>query len=303
MSSIGGNARRGTFFFLIPETVMSASLCVVPDSVSARSSRRLSVHEVKCRVKSHEWVNGQYRLLVLAAPTSVLDCEPGQFFHLLCPQRDRLQPYLRRPMSIYSYDRAERELAFLYKVAGIGTGAMAELEQDEFLDIVGPLGQGFEIKPEWRRPLLLARGVGLATLAPLARKCARLGRPLTAICSARSPELLMSTDLFRSFGAEVITVTDAEGNSGVESLTLLIEDLIRSRGIDAFFTCGSARLMRMLQAIGARHGIGGEVALEQHMACGIGMCQACVRPFRRDGDAVNLRVCREGPVFDLQEVL
>ncbi|WP_454855531.1 dihydroorotate dehydrogenase electron transfer subunit [Rhizobium binxianense] len=254
-------------------------------------------------MKTHERVNGQYRLLVLTAPASILDCAPGQFFHLLCPQTESFQPYLRRPMSIYSFSRANGELSFLYKVTGAGTGAMAKLEPGEFLNVVGPLGRGFEMKPEWRHPLLLARGVGLATLAPLAGECARLGRSLTAICSARSPDLLMSAELFRSFGAEVITVTDMEGSSGVESLTSLIEGLIRSRGIDAFFTCGSVRLLRMLQEIGARHGIGGQVALEQHMACGIGMCQACVRPFRRDGGAVNLRVCREGPVFDLQEVL
>ncbi|WP_087004118.1 dihydroorotate dehydrogenase electron transfer subunit [Rhizobium sullae] len=282
---------------------MPASPCVIPDSVANSAPRRPSIHEVECLVKAHEWVNGQYRLLVLSVPRSVLDCKPGQFFHLLCPQTDRFQPYLRRPMSIYSYDRAKCELAFLYKVAGAGTGSLAGRKAGDVLNIVGPLGRGFEIRPAWHRSLLLARGVGLATLAPLALECARLGRPLTAISSARSPDLLMSTDLFRSFGAEVITVTDAEGNSDVESLTPLIESLIRSRGIDAFFTCGSARLLRMLQEIGARHGIGGQVALEQHMACGIGMCQACVRPFRRDDGAVNLRVCREGPVFDLQDVL
>ncbi|MBD0417220.1 dihydroorotate dehydrogenase electron transfer subunit [Oryzicola mucosus] len=278
---------------------MPASPCVVPDSIS----RPYSVHEVDCRVKTHDWVNGEYRRLVLSAPRSVLDCEPGQFFHLLCPQMEGLQPYLRRPMSIYSYDRIRGELSFLYKVAGTGTGTLARLQPGEHLNIVGPLGRGFEIRREWRRPLLVARGVGLATLAPLAGECARLGRQLTAVCSARSPDLVMSTDLFRFFGAEVITVTDAEDNSDVKSLTLLIEGLIRTRGIDAFFTCGSARLLRMLQEIGARHGIGGQVAVEQHMACGIGMCQACVRTFLRDGSTFNLRVCREGPVFDLHEVL
>jgi dihydroorotate dehydrogenase electron transfer subunit len=290
-------------FFLIPDILMPASLCVIPDSAPNTPPGRPSIHELECPVKAHEWVNGQYRLLVVSAPRAVLDCEPGQFFHLLCPRTDRFQPYLRRPMSIYSYDRAKGELAFLYKVAGEGTGALASLEAGDSLNIVGPLGQGFEIRPKWRRPLLVARGVGLATLAPLAQECARLGLPLIAICSARSPDLLMSADLFRSFGAEVITVTDKQGNSDVESLAPMVESLIRNRGIDAFFTCGSARLLRMLQEIGARHGIGGQVALEQNMACGIGMCQACVRPFRRDDGAVNLRVCREGPVFDLQEVL
>lgn len=284
---------------------MSASLRAISDSAFAPAAllRQPSIHELEARIKSHEWVNGQYRLMVLGAPDCVLDCRPGQFFHLLCPQTDRFQPYFRRPMSIYGYDRERGELSFLYKVAGTGTGALAELEAGGTLNIVGPIGQGFEIRPEWQRPLLLARGVGLATLAPLAKECASLGRPLTAICSARFPELLMSTDLFRDCGAEVITVTDEEGNSGVESLTALIEGLIATRGIDAFFTCGSSRLMRMLQDIGTRHGIGGQVALEQHMACGIGMCQACVRPFRRADGAVNLRVCREGPVFDLQEAM
>lgn len=206
-------------------------------------------------------------------------------------------------MSIYGYDRMKGELAFLYKVSGAGTAALARLEPGATLDVVGPLGQGFEIRPDWRKPLFLARGVGLATLAPLAAECARRELPFTAICSARSPELLMSIDLFRSFGGDVISVTDIEGNSDVTSLTTRIEGLIAARRIDSFFTCGSSRLLRMLQGLGARHGIEGQVAVEQHMACGIGMCQACVLPFRREGGVVNLRVCREGPVFDLAEVL
>ncbi len=280
---------------------MSASLCAFP--ASAPLPPRRSIHEVETIIKRHEPVNGQYRLVVLSAPDSVLDCRPGQFFHILCPQTDRFQPFFRRPMSIYSYDLEEGELAFLYKVAGAGTRALSELKAGDTLDIVGPIGQGFELKAEWQGPLLLARGVGLATLAPLARECAYTGRRLTAICSARSPELLMSTDLFRAYGAEVITVTDLESNSGVESLTPLIDKLVESHQVDSLFTCGSARLMRMVQDIATRHAIGGQVALEQHMACGIGMCQACVRPFKRSAEAVNLRVCREGPVFDLDEVL
>ncbi len=66
--------------------------------------------------------------------------------------------------------------------------------------------------------MLVARGVGLATLAPLALEAKRLGRTLTAICSARSPKVLMSIDYFRDLGAEVITVTDTEGTSTMESV-------------------------------------------------------------------------------------
>ena len=124
-----------------------------------------------------------------------------------------------------------------------------------------------------------------------------------AICSARSPDVLMSIDYFRDLGAEVITVTDAEETSGIENLERIIEGLIGLRGVDAFYTCGSNRMLTLLQKIGARHGIPGEIALEQQMACGLGMCHCCVRPFHQNGKKVHLRVCREGPVFDLQEAM
>jgi dihydroorotate dehydrogenase electron transfer subunit len=247
-------------------------------------------------------VNGEYMKLVLAAPADLVSrCRAGQFFHILCPQITGETPYLRRPMSIYGFDEERGELEFLYKVTGAGTRSLAALDTGDRLNVVGPLGRPFEIAPEWRHLVLLARGVGLATLAPLALEARRLGRKLTAICSARSPELLMSLDYFRNLGAEVIAVTDSDGSSAMENLEKVLEDLIAREGVDAFYTCGSNRMLKLLQRLGARHCIPGQIALEQQMACGLGMCHCCVRPFRKAGRTVNLRVCREGPVFDLQE--
>jgi dihydroorotate dehydrogenase electron transfer subunit len=253
-------------------------------------------------VLGNQPVNGEYMKLVLAAPPDLVSlCRAGQFFHILCPQIAGEMPYLRRPMSIYGFDAEKGELQFLYKVTGAGTRALAALDTGDSLNIVGPLGQPFEIAPEWRHLVLLARGVGLATLAPLALEAHQLGRKLTAICSARSPELLMSLDYFRDLGAEVIAVTDADGSSAMENLEKLLEGLIAGEGVDAFYTCGSNRMLKLLQRLGTRHGIPGQIALEQQMACGLGMCHCCVRPFRKAGRTVNLRDCREGPVFDLQE--
>ena len=113
----------------------------------------------------------------------------------------------------------------------------------------------------------------------------------------------MSLDYCRDLGAEVVTVTDAEGSSAVGNLERMVEAMIASDGVDAFYTCGSNRMLKLLQRLGERHGIPGQVALEQQMACGLGMCHCCVRPFRKEGRTVNLRVCREGPVFDLQEAM
>ena len=263
-----------------------------------------TVFERDLAVRANQPVNGEYMRLVVEAPPEMLArCRAGQFFHLLCPSAGTDQPYLRRPMSIYGFYPQEGTLHFLYKVAGAGTRALFHLAPGDRLNVVGPLGRGFHIAEDWQRLVLLARGVGLATLAPLALEAHRLGRHLTAICSARRPDLLMSVDYFRHLGADVITVTDAEGTSDVAHLESLLEGLIAGAGVDAFYTCGSNRLLALLQRMGKRHGIPGQIALEQQMACGLGMCHCCVRPFRKDGATVQLRVCREGPVFDLPEAM
>jgi len=262
---------------------------------------RASVYECDCTVVDNIPVNTEYRHLILKAPKAGLDITPGQFFHLLCPPVGDSVSYLRRPMSIYHFDKEAGRIEFLYKVHGKGTHAMATLVSGDQFNIVGPLGKGFWIDDKWQNLVLVARGVGLATLAPLARYAAVRGKKLTAICSARSPEVLMSQDLFHSYGAEVICVTDHDGSSSVENLDGIISDLINDQGIDSFYTCGSNRILKLLQRICLDHGIAGQIALEQQMACGIGMCFCCVRSFNVDGEIVHRRVCSEGPVFDLQE--
>lgn len=265
-------------------------------------TRDATIRSLALPVLSNVPVNTDYRLMHLEAPEALLEaCRPGQFFHLLCPALTRGGPVLRRPMSIYGAD--EGSLRFLYKVAGKGTATLATLVPGDRLEVVGPLGQGFRLEAGWRHILLLARGVGLATLAPLARAARQRGIRVTALCSARAPEFLMSLELFEAEGAQVVTLLDSDGSASVERVEPLIAGYLASGGVDAVFTCGSARLLRLLQRQCAAHGVPGQVALEQQMACGIGMCQCCVRPFQRGDAMLSLRVCRDGPVFDIMEAV
>lgn len=271
---------------------------------AAAQPPEITVFERDLTVRVNETVNDEYKRMVLAAPADLLRrCRPGQFFHLLCPGVDGEMPFLRRPMSIYGAWPERGELHFLYKVTGAGTRGLASLAPGDDLSVVGPLGRGFRIEDDWNRLMLVARGVGMATLAPLALAARERGKRLVAVLSARDPEHLMSAGMFADLGAEVVTVTDSEGTSGMDHLRALIEARIAAGGVDAFYTCGSNRILTLLQQLGARHRIPGEVALEQQMACGLGMCHCCVRPFLKDGERVNLRVCREGPVFDLEEAI
>ncbi len=264
---------------------------------------KASVVAELAEVVRNEPVNAEYRHLVVSCSEAAAQAQPGQFFQLLCPQPAGEQPFLRRPMSLYGADPAERQVAFLYKVTGAGTRGLDTLRAGDRLDIMGPLGVGFRLDPRWRRIIAVGRGAGLATLAPLARAAKANGTEVTAIFSARRPELLVSVALFERHGAEVIAVTDSESTSGPANVERILRREIADRGCDAFFTCGSSRLMRVQQRLAREFGLPGQVAMEQQMACGIGLCYCCVRDFNRDGEIVSRRVCWDGPVFDLMEAL
>ena len=248
-------------------------------------------------------VNAEYRHLVLRAAPPATDAAPGQFFQLLCPAPPGEAPFLRRPMSVYGADPAAGEVEFLYKVTGAGTAGLATLEPGDPLDIMGPLGRGFTLDPGWRidRGRRPRRRPGHAGTAGAGR--AGAGIAVTAILSARRPDLVVSDALFRARGASVIAVTDTEGTSGPTHVERLLRGLIAEGRCDAFFTCGSARLLRVQQRLAQEFGLPGQVALEQQMACGLGMCFCCVRDFNVGGEIVHKRVCWDGPVFDLLEAL
>jgi dihydroorotate dehydrogenase electron transfer subunit len=255
------------------------------------------------RVVRNEAVNVEYRHLVLDCSEEAAAAQPGQFFQLLCPHPAGEQPFLRRPMSLYGADPDKHQVEFLYKVTGAGTRGLDTLKPGDSLDIMGPLGVGFTLDERLRHIVVVGRGAGLATLAPLAAAAKARGIKVTAIFSARRPELLVSVDLFRSHGAAVIAVTDSEQSSGPANVERILRREIAEGRCDAFFTCGSSRLMRVQQRLAREFGLPGQVAMEQQMACGIGLCYCCVRDFNVDGEIVNRRVCWDGPVFDLMEAL
>jgi dihydroorotate dehydrogenase electron transfer subunit len=276
------------------------------DTKSAAARRepwKASVVAELAEVVANDSVNAEYRHLVVGCSEAAASAAPGQFFQLLCPLPAGEQPFLRRPMSVYGANLAVRRVEFLYKVTGAGTRGLDTLHAGDRLDIMGPLGAGFVLKPAWRHIVAVGRGAGLATLAPLAQAARRNGIGVTAILSARRPDLVVSADLFRSHGAEVIAVTDQESTSGPANVERILRRLVAEGRCDAFFTCGSSRLMRVQQRLAREFGLPGQVAMEQQMACGIGLCFCCVRDFNVDGEIVQRRVCWDGPVFDLAEAL
>jgi dihydroorotate dehydrogenase electron transfer subunit len=254
-------------------------------------------------VAVNDWVNEEYKHLALRVHERALDAYAGQMFHLLCPSPDGAEVWMRRPMSVYRVDKAAGQIEFLYKVEGRGTRGMATLVPGDEFNIAGPLGVGFKLRAGWKNIVVLGRGVGLATLAPLSQLAGEAGVGVTAILSARHPGVVMSRDLFARVGARTITVLDADGTSAVQNVEKILEGLIGEGKAEAFFTCGSNRLLKLMQRLGKKHDIPGQVAMEKIMVCGFGACYVCVRTLEIDGQRVLKRVCRDGPVFNMQEAV
>jgi dihydroorotate dehydrogenase electron transfer subunit len=277
-----------------------------PFAVGSREPTTTPAHipaeESLCPVVSHDWINSEYKHLIVDASPKALEVNPGQFFNLLCPSPDEGELWLRRPQSVYRIDREHGRIEFLYKCVGRGTFGLATLARGDTLNMVGPLGVGFSIDPVWKHIVVLGRGVGLATMAPISQLASEAGIAVNAILSARSPEFVMANDLFAKVG-DVVSVLDSDGTSAVENVEAILQRLIAQKKADAFFTCGSNRLFALMKRLGKAHGIPGQIAMEQVMACGLGPCYVCVRTFEVNGKKELRRVCIEGPVFDLQEAV
>jgi dihydroorotate dehydrogenase electron transfer subunit len=275
---------------------------VVGKGIVGAAASQSPAEESLCPVVSHNWVNPEYKHLVVDASAKALSVTPGQFFNLLCPSPDVGELFFRRPQSVYRIDRARGCIEFLYKCVGRGTRGLATLRRGDSLNMVGPLGVGFKLEAARRNIVVLGRGVGIATLGPISQLARERHVGVTAILSARNPDFVMADALFREAG-DVVSVLDSDGTSAVENVERLLGELIAQKRADAFFTCGSNRLFQLMKRLGRAHNIPGQVAMEQVMACGLGPCYVCVRTFEVNGKQELRRVCIDGPVFNLQEAV
>src|SRR6202161_120472 len=216
---------------------------VVGKSEPSAALAHIPAEETLCPVVSQAWVNSEYKHLVVEASPKALAVKPGQFFNLLCPLPDVGELFFRRPQSVYRIDPTRGRIEFLYKCVGRGTRGLATLAKGDELNMVGPLGVGFRLDPAWRHIVVLGRGVGIATLGPISQLARETDGGGTAILSARDKDFVMAGALFAEAG-DVVSVLDTDGTSAVENVEKILEKLVAQKRADAFFTCGSNRLLQ-----------------------------------------------------------
>jgi dihydroorotate dehydrogenase electron transfer subunit len=239
---------------------------------------------------------GAYQALVLAAPRIAEAARPGQFVHLLAGE-DRSFP-LRRPFSIHRVGPVG-SVGIVFDVVGAGTRALAGLRAHDVVDVLGPLGRPFTPPDEPVGCVLVGGGYGTAPLFFLAGELrARRCRVDFAIGAATAARLLDATEASRL--GHSLTVTTDDGSAGRRGLvTDPLPDLLARTGAGRVYACGPMPMLAAVSRVAAAAGVPCQVAVEEQMACGTGICFSCVLPVRgAPGGTRMARSCLEGPVFD-----
>ncbi len=235
----------------------------------------------------------------MIAPQVASLCKPGQFLQVgIDINRD---PLLRRPISIYDVDQDRGTIRLLYKVVGRGTHLLTTLKAQEYLDIMGPLGNGFTLPVQPVRAVLVGGGVGIAPLLYLARQLLALSGDVTVLYGAGNCRDLVAAQRFENLGAQVLAAT-MDGSEGYPGLvTDLLAEQIKPAETDMIYTCGPEIMMAAVADFAVQHHIPGECSLEENMACAVGACLGCARKLK-GSDANYVKVCKDGPVFSLQGI-
>ncbi len=245
-------------------------------------------------VKAVERINGKYVLVRLTSDSLLPDMHPGQFVEVRVDNTS--ETYLRRPISINFVDRDANELWLLVAVVGDGTRRISAVRSGDKLNCVLPLGNGFTMPHTTsERVLLVGGGVGVAPLLYMSAEMHNRGCEPTFLLGARRVADLLELDLFGKYGR--VCVTTEDGSYGERGF--VTNHSVLAEHFDRVVTCGPTPMMKAVARHAHNAGIDCEVSLENMMACGIGVCLCCVEKTVMG----NLRVCKEGPVFNIKKLL
>jgi dihydroorotate dehydrogenase electron transfer subunit len=232
----------------------------------------------------------------------VKKCRPGSFVHLRIPSLD---VFFRRAMSVASVDTVRKELEIIFKVVGRGTAFLAGLSKQSQVNFLGPLGNGFTLPRKSESAVIVAGGIGFPPLMYLVSEMVSRGfnpGQVHFFYGGRSGDDVVEHSRIKRLGVCFHPMTD-DGSFGRRGLvTEAVEEYIRDHSGEKMrlFGCGPEPMLKVVDELGLKYKLPGQLSLEAPMPCGIGVCLGCVVTLRAGGHA---RVCRDGPVFDIGEVL
>ena len=215
----------------------------------------------------------------------------GQFLHLRVPDDAHL---LRRPISISSIDKANKQCHLIYRIEGSGTAIFSTLKAGDSLDVMGPQGNGFDLSDleQHSRVLLVGGGIGVPPLLEVAKQLHERGVDVTTVLGFATKDAVILEDELAEFG-QVFVTTDDGSYRTQGNVSVVIDEF--DTEFDAIYSCGAPGMMKYINQTFYDHPRA-YLSLESRMACGMGACYACVLKVP-ESETVSQRVCEDGPVF------
>jgi len=250
-----------------------------------------------CKVLSQKEIASDIYELTIEGKLVTQITEPGQFVHIKVS--NGLDPLLRRPISISSYDYEQKSLTMIYRKDGRGTSMLAELRPGMHVDILGPLGNGFPVEEVSMgdTALLVGGGIGVPPLYELSNQLVAKGVKVIHVLGFQTASAVFYEEEFLKNGETyVATVDGSYGRKG------FVTDVMKELQFDCIYTCGPTPMLRAIEQNYQDKKV--FLSLEERMGCGIGACFACVCKKKDDPTGVSYKkVCSDGPVFRAGEVL
>jgi dihydroorotate dehydrogenase electron transfer subunit len=248
---------------------------------------------------------GEYVMFTVVAPGIAAQFRPGHFVAVAVggPHSSMI---LRRAFALYGANvQADYAgtIQFVVAAHGPGTQWLVGCRTGDVIDVVGPLGNPFPMPADPVPVVLVGGGYGTAPLVPLANALMAAGSAVEVIVgAATSSRLFGELVVRRSVGS--VTVTTDDGTAGIRGrVTDPLPEAITRLGAQVVYACGPMPMLRAVGEVARAHAISAQVAVEESMACGIGVCMTCVLPVRGDdGRSRFVRSCVDGPVFDADRV-
>lgn len=234
-----------------------------------------------------------YQMDLEAKNIPLEEFKPGRFIHIKIGAGEKHM--LRRPISIFSVDQEKKTISIIFKDLGEGTHILSKVKSGEYLNFLGPLGNGFPLKEHGKTVALVGGGVGVPPLYELGKILHKEGVKIITILGFKDIESVFAIDEFRTLGPVYIATED--GTMGMKGFVTKVLDE-KEMEFDTLYACGPKVMLKALD-LKYKDSKMGYFSFEERMACGTGACYGCMV------ETYNglKRVCKDGPVFRMGEII
>lgn len=257
---------------------------------------------IKAKLLKKEELKPEIFKFSVQADEIVNTARPGNFIEIRV--NDDIEPFLRRPISIYNMDKEKGILEFIFQVKGKGTTILAKRNEGEAIDIVGPLGFGTFKYSSYENLAIIGGGIGVFPLYELAKNAKNENKNVNTYLGFRNKDLVVLENEFKQVSNQ-LTITTDDGSYSQKGFAIdFLKKDIEAGKIDSIYACGPLPMLRAVRELALEKNIPCQISLEERMACGLGVCLGCaVKTAKSSKEAPEYwHVCKAGPVFQAKDV-